>query len=79
MGKGMKKVDMTLLGRFNNMLKKGIFTVEIGFDALALGARALRDFMYGVAKRSATLAAPEEGDKALFKGVDDAIDSALGR
>lgn len=68
---------MTLLGRFNKMLGKGVFAFEISFDALALGARSLRDFMYSVAKRSAELAEPEEGDKALFKRVDDAVDSAL--
>ena len=68
---------MTLVGRLNKMLSKGIFAVDISFDALALGARAIRDFMYSVAKRSAKLAEPEEGDKDLFKTVDDAVDSAL--
>ena len=70
---------MTLVGKFGNMISKGIFALEVGFDALALGARAVRDFMFSIAKRSANLADPEEGDEALFKKVDDAIDSALGR
>ena len=73
----MKKVDLSLLGRFNKMLRKGIFAIDISFDALALGARSIRDFMYSVAKRSAKLAEPEEGDEALFKSVDNAVDSAL--
>ena len=77
--KQLKKVDMTLLGRFNRMLGKGIFALEISFDGLALGARAVRDFLYSVAKRSAKLAEPEEGDEALFKSVDNAVDSALSR
>ena len=68
---------MTLLGKFNKMIGKGIFALEISFDALALGARSLRDFMYSVAKRSAKLADPEEGDKDLFERVDNAVDSAL--
>ena len=76
-GKEIKKVNLTLLGRLNRMLGKGIFALEISFDGLALGARSFRDFMYGVAKRSAKLAEPEEGDQALFKSVDDAVDSAL--
>ena len=75
--KEIKKVNLTLMGRFNKMVGKGIFAFEISFDGLALAARSFRDFMYGVAKRSARLAEPEEGDKALFKRVDDAIDSAL--
>lgn len=75
--KEMKKVDMTLLGRVNKMLGKGVFALEVSADALALGARSVRDFFYSVAKRSAKLAEPEEGDKALFKRVDDAVDSAL--
>ncbi|WP_086290517.1 hypothetical protein [Campylobacter devanensis] len=75
--KELKKVDMTLIGRFNRMLGKAVFAFEIGFDSLALGARSLRDFMYSVAKRSAELAEPEEGDKELFKKVDDAVASAL--
>ena len=75
--KEMKRVNMTLVGRLNKMLGKGIFALDISFDALALGARSLRDFMYSVAKRSAKLADPEEGDKELFKTLDDAVDSAL--
>ena len=77
MKKEMKRVDMTLLGRFNRMIGKGIFALEIAFDAFALGARSLRDFMFTMAKRSAKLAEPEEDDEILFKRVDDAIDSAL--
>ena len=73
----VKKVDLSLLGRLNKMLGKGIFALDISFDALALGARSLRDFMYSIAKRSARLAEPEEGDKDLFKSVDDAVDAAL--
>ena len=75
--KEIKKVDLTLLGRLNRMLGKGVFVFEISFDGLALAARSFRDFMYGVAKRSARLAEPEEGDKDLFKSVDDAVDAAL--
>ena len=75
--KELKRVDMTLVSRLNKMLGKGIFALDISFDALALGARSLRDFMYSVAKRSAKLADPEEGDKELFKTLDDAVDSAL--
>lgn len=59
------------------MMGKGIFAFEVSCDALALGARSLRDFMYSLAKRSASLAEPEEDDKVLFKRVDDAVDSAL--
>lgn len=75
--KEIKKVNLTLIGRFSKMAAKGIFAVEISFDGLALAARSFRDFMYGVAKRSARLAEPEEDDKALFKRVDDAVDTAL--
>lgn len=70
---------MSLLGRFNRMLGKGIFTIEIGFDAIALGARTIRDFFYTGASRAAKLA-DEEGDmKETFDRVDSYIDSALGR
>ena len=75
--KEIKKVDLTLMGRFSKMVGKGIFALEISFDGLALAARSFRDFMYGMAKRSAKLADPEESDKALFKSVDDAVDAAL--
>lgn len=77
MKKQMKKVDMTLAGRANRMLGKGVFALEISFDAFALGARSVRDFLYSIAKKAAKLAEPEEGDEALFKRVDDGVDSAL--
>ena len=79
MKKGMKKVDMTLLGRFNRMLGKGIFTIEIGFDAIALGARTVRDFLYTGASRAAKLAKDEGNMKDTFEEVDSFVDSALGR
>lgn len=75
----MKKVNMTLVGRLNRMLGKGIFSVEVGFDALALGARAARDSMFVVVARAAKLA-DAEGDMAeTFERVDDFVDSALSR
>lgn len=70
---------MTLMSRFNRMVGKGIFAFEVGFDAIALGARAVRDFFYTGASRAAKLA-DEEGDmKETFDRVDSYIDSALGR
>ena len=70
---------MTLLGRFNRMLGKGIFTIEIGFDAIALGARTVRDFLYTGASRAAKLAKDEGNMKDTFEEVDSFVDSALGR
>ena len=77
--KEMKKVNMTLVGRFNKMLGKGIFAFEIGFDALALGARGIRDLFYTLASRSAKLAKSEGNMRETFQEVDDFVDSALGR
>ena len=79
MKKELKRVDMTLVGKLHNMISKGIFALEIGFDALALGARAIRDFFYTAASRSAKLADAEGDLSDTFKRVDDKIDSALGR
>lgn len=77
--KQVKKVNLTLMGRFNRMVAKGIFAAENIFDLVALGARAVRDMCYIAASRSAKLA-KEEGDmKDTFETVDDYIDSALGR
>lgn len=77
--KELKRVDMTLVGRFNRMLGKGIFALEISFDALALGARGIRDLFYTGASRAAKLA-DQEGDlKEVFERVDDRVDSALSR
>ena len=70
---------MTLVGRLNKMLGKGIFALEISFDVLALGARSLRDLFYVAAARAATLAKMEGDMKETFKEVDDFVDSALGR
>ena len=75
----MKKVNMTLVGRLNKMLGKGIFALEISFDVLALGARSLRDLFYVAAARAATLAKMEGDMKDTFEEVDDFVDSALGR
>ena len=79
MKKEMKKVNMTLVGRLNKMLGKGIFALEISFDVLALGARSLRDLFYVAAARAATLAKMEGDMKDTFEEVDDFVDSALGR
>ena len=77
--KKMKEVDITLISRINRMLGKGIFSVEVGFDALALGARAVRDLFYTCASRASKLA-DEEGDmKETFERVDSFVDSALRR
>ena len=75
----MKKVNMTLVGRFNRMLGKSIFAFEIGFDALALGARGIRDLFYTLASRSAKLAKSEGNMRETFQEVDDFVDDALGR
>ena len=79
MGKKMKKVDMTLVAKFNHMVGKGIFALEVACDALALAARAIRDAMFTMASRSAKLADDEGDMKETFKSVDDKIDSCLGR
>ena len=73
----MKKVNMTLVSRFNRMIGKGIFAFEIGFDALALGARTVRDFFYTCASRAAKLAKAEGNMKETFEEVDSFVDSAL--
>ena len=79
MRKELKKVDMTLLGSFNKMLKKGIFALDVAADALALAARSIRDAIFTVASRSAKLA-DEEGDlEEVFERVDNRVDSALRR
>ena len=75
----MKKVNMTLVGKINRMLGKGIFTLEISFDALALGARGIRDLFYTLASRSAKLAKTEGDMRETFQEVDDFVDAALGR
>ena len=75
----MKKVNMTLVGKINRMLGKGIFTLEISFDALALGARGIRDLFYTLASRSAKLAKTEGDMGKTFQEVDDFVDAALGR
>ena len=75
----IKKVDLTLMGRFNKMVGKGIFALEIGFDALALGARAIRDLFFTAAGRAAKLADSEGDLNEVFDRVDDRVDSALGR
>lgn len=77
--KQIKKVDLTLMARFNRMVGKGIFATEVIFDALALGARAVRDALYTFASRSAKLADAEGDMSQTFDRVDDYIDSALGR
>ena len=79
MKKEMKKVNMTLVGKINRMLGKGIFTLEISFDALALGARGIRDLFYTLASRSAKLAKTEGDMRKTFQEVDDFVESALGR
>ena len=79
MKKKLKKVDMTLVGRFNRMLSKGIFAFEIAFDALALGARAVRDLFLTAAGRAAKLADSEGDLDEVFDRVDDRVDSALRR
>ena len=75
----MKEVDITLVGRLNRMFSKGIFAVEIIFDAIALGGRGIRDLFYTGASRAAKLADAEGPMKETFERVDDFIDSALGR
>lgn len=70
---------MTLLGKFNMMLSKGIFTLEVAFDALALAARGVRDLFYTGAARAATLADAEEVSAETFKSVDAKINTALDR
>ena len=70
---------MTLVGRFNKMLGKGIFALEIGFDALALAARAARDFLFTAASRAAKLANEEKVSAETFKSVDAKVNAALGR
>ena len=70
---------MTLVSRFNKMLSKGIFAFEITFDAIALGARGLRDLFFTAAGRAAKLADSEGDLEEVFERVDDRIDSALGR
>ena len=70
---------MTLVGKINRMLGKGIFTLEISFDALALGARGIRDLFYTLASRSAKLAKTEGDMRETFQEVDDFVDAALGR
>ena len=77
--KQLKRVDMTLLGSFNKMLKKGIFALDVAADALALAARSIRDAIFTVASRSAKLADQEGDVSETFQRVDDRIDSALGR
>ena len=77
--KQVKKVDMTLMARFNRMVGKGIFATEVIFDAIALGARSVRDFFFTVASRSAKLADAEGDMKETFDRVDSYVDSALGR
>ena len=77
--KELKKVDMTLVSKLNKMLGKGIFALEITFDALALGARGVRDLFYTLASRSAKLAKSEGNMGEIFQEVDDFVDSALGR
>ena len=79
MGKEMKKVDMTLVGKFNRMLGKGIFALEVACDGLALAARSIRDAMFTIASRAAKLADNEGEMKETFERVDDKIDGALGR
>ena len=59
--KKLKKVDMTLVTKFN-------IIVSISFDALALCARSVRDFMYTAAARAAKLADAEEGFNPLSRG-----------
>ena len=77
--KEIKKVDLTLMGRFNRMVSKGIFATEIVFDAIALGARTVRDLFYTGASRAAKLAKAEGNMKDTFEEVDSFVDSALGR
>ena len=77
--KKMKEVNLTLVGKINRMIGKGIFSVEVGFDALALGARAVRDLFYTLASRSAKLAKTEGDMRETFQEVDDFVESALGR
>ena len=75
----MKKVNMTLVGKINRMFGKGIFATEIVFDAIALGARGIRDLFYTGASRAAKLAETEGEMKDTFERVDSYVDSALGR
>ena len=70
---------MTLVGRFNKMLGKGIFALEISFDALALGARAVRDLFFTAAGRAAKLADSEGDLEEVFERVDAKVNAALGR
>lgn len=77
--KELKRVNMTLVGKLNRMVGKGIFALEIGFDSLALGARTIRDLFYTFASRSAKLAKSEGDMKDTFEEVDSFVDSALGR
>ena len=77
--KEIKKVDLTLMGRFNRMVGKGIFALEIGFDALALGARAVRDLFFTAAGRAAKLADSEGDLEEVFDRVDSRVDKALSR
>ena len=77
--KQIKKVDLTLMGRFNRMVAKGIFATEIIFDAIALGARGIRDLFYTGASRSAKLADQEGPMEETFDRVDSYVDSALKR
>lgn len=70
---------MTLVSRFNRMVGKGIFALEVVADALALAARGIRDAMFTIASRSAKLADNEGEMKETFDRVDSFVDSALGR
>ena len=70
---------MTLVGKFNRMLGKGIFALEVACDGLALAARSIRDAMFTIASRAAKLADNEGEMKETFERVDDKIDGALGR
>ena len=70
---------MTLVARFNVMVGKGIFAFEIAFDALALGARTVRDLLFTAAGRAAKLADSEGDLNEVFDRVDSYVDSALDR
>lgn len=77
--KELKRVNMTLVGKLNRMLGKGIFALEVACDGLALAARSIRDAMFTIASRAAKLADSEGDVSDTFSRVDDKIDSALGR
>ena len=70
---------MTLAQRATRAIGNGLEATSNIFDALALGARAVRDLFFTGAARAAKLADAEEVSEEVFDRVDDKVDSALRR